>query len=323
MLWLGGGILTVLVLFLSLAIGAGTVPTTDLLRALFSPGTDSHAANILYLVRLPRMLACVLCGGSLAVSGLLIQTVLHTPLASPGIIGVNAGSGFAVVLVSFLFPAALIPRIMAAFCGALAAVLLVYGLARKTSASKLTIVLAGVAVSSLLSAFSDTLITIHPAAVMDKAAFSMGGFSGIGLPQVLPTTPIILCSVVAAMLMARQLEILTMGDEVAASLGVQVGAIRFWTLFFSALLAACAVSVGGLIGFVGLIAPHIARLLFRASFPKLIGFSFWLGSLLMLVCDLVARTLFRPFEVPTGIVLAFVGTPFFLFLLLTKRRERV
>lgn len=323
-LWLVlGGVFTLAVLLCSLGLGASQVSFGGLLQALLSPGASAHAANILYLVRLPRVLTCVLCGGALAVSGLLIQTVLHTPLASPGIMGVNAGAGFAVVLVSFLLPAAFVPRIIAAFAGALGAVLLVVGIAQKTGASKLTIVLAGVAVSSLLSAGSDALITLNPAVVMDRAAFSMGGFSGVGLRQVLPTAPIVLCCVVAALLLARHLEVLSMGDEVAASLGVRVGLTRFWVLFIAALLAACAVSIGGLIGFVGLIAPHMARLLFKASFKKLIGFSFWFGSVLMLVCDLAARVLFRPFEIATGIVLAFVGAPFFLFLLLTKRREYV
>lgn len=324
LLWIVAGcIFTVLALLGSLTMGASRISVAELLGALATPGADTHAANILYLVRLPRTLACVLCGGALAVSGLLIQTVLHTPLASPGIIGVNAGSGFAVVLVGFIFPAAFFPRIIAAFLGALGAVLAVYAIASKTGASKLTIVLAGVAVSSLLSAFSDALITVNPAAVMDRAAFAMGGFSGVGLRQVLPVAPVVVCAVIGALILARPLEILTMGDEVAASLGVRVKLGRFLALFFAAVLAACAVSIVGLIGFVGLISPHIARRLFKTSFPKLIGFSFWFGSMLMLICDLAARLLFRPFEISTGIVLAFVGAPFFLFLLLKKRRERV
>ena len=319
----GGALLTIAVILGSVALGASRVSLADLLKAVFAPVGNTHAANILFLVRLPRALACVLCGGALAVSGLLIQTVLHTPLASPGIIGVNAGSGFAVVLVSFLFPAAFIPRIIAAFLGALCAVLCVYAMASKTGASKLTIVLAGVAVSSLLTAFSDALITINPAAVMDKSAFTMGGVSGVGMRQASATAPIVLLSIFAALMLARQLEILTMGDEIAASLGVRVGLMRFLALFTAALLAACAVSIGGLIGFVGLIAPHIARLLFKTGFLKLILFSFWFGSVLMLTCDLAARVLFRPFEVPTGIVLAVVGAPFFLLLLLRKKRARV
>ena len=318
-----GAALTIAVLIGSLTLGASRIPLLELLKALLSPAENSHGANILFLVRLPRLLACVLCGGALALSGLLIQTVLHTPLASPGIIGVNAGSGFAVVLASFLFPAAFVPRIIAAFLGALCAVLIVYTIANKTGASKLTIVLAGVAVSSLLTAFSDALITINPAAVMDRSAFTMGGFSGVGMRQVSAAAPIVILSVFAALMLARQLEILTMGDELAASLGVRVGLARFSALFTAALLAACAVSIGGLIGFVGLIAPHIARLLFKTSFLKLILFSFWFGSVLMLFCDLAARVIFRPFEVPTGIVLAFIGAPFFLVLLLRKRRQRV
>ena len=318
-----GAMLTIAVLLIGLTTGASSVSAKDILQALFSPHRDTHAANILYLVRLPRMLACILCGGALAVSGLLIQTVLHTPLASPGIIGVNAGSGFAVVLVASLFPAAFLPRIIAAFLGALCAVMLVYAIARKTGASKLTIILAGVAVSGLLTALTDALVTINPAAVMDRSAFSMGGFSGVGLRQIVPGIPIVLCSVAAALLLSKHLEVLTMGDEVAASLGVRVELARFLSLFIAALLAACAVSIGGLIGFVGLIAPHMARILFKTGFLKLIAFSFWFGGMLMLICDLTARVLFRPYEISTGIVLSCIGAPFFLFLLLKRRREHL
>ena len=323
LLLLAGAALTIATVIITLTTGASSVSAGDILRALFSPQRDTHAANILFLIRLPRMLACVCCGGALAVSGLLIQTVLHTPLASPGIIGVNAGSGFAVVLVAFLFPAAFLPRIIAAFLGALCAVLLVYTIARKTGASKLTIVLAGVAVSALLTALSDALVTINPAAITDRSAFSMGGFSGVGMRQVIPAIPIVLCSVAAALLLSKHLEVLTMGDEVAASLGVRVELTRFWTLFIAALLAACAVSIGGLIGFVGLIAPHMARMLFKTGFLKLTAFSFWFGAMLMLICDLAARILFRPYEISTGIVLSCIGAPFFLFLLLQRRREHI
>lgn len=322
-LWLGAILLTLLVLFLNLSLGGSRVSLSNLWQAFLNPGSDSHAAQILYLLRLPRIAACILCGGALACSGLLIQTVLHSPLASPGIIGVNAGAGFSVVLVAFLFPAAFWPKIAAAFLGALLTVLLVYAIAKKSAASKVTIVLAGVAVSSLLTAMSDALITINPAAVMDRSSFAMGGFSAIGSRQILLTAPFILLSFVAALFLARHLEVLSMGDEVALSLGVRVSLMRFLALFCAALLAASAVSIGGLIGFVGLIAPHIARLLFKSRFLKLLLFSFWFGALLVLICDLIARRLFLPYELPTGIVLAFVGAPFFLFLLLTRRRERV
>lgn len=322
-LWgVSGVLLTLAALAASLCVGAGGLSSAELWQALLHPGAGTRAAAILYLVRLPRLLACVLCGGALAVSGLLIQTVLHTPLASPGILGVNAGAGFAVVLAAFWFPAAFLPRVAAAFIGALAAVLLVYAVAHKTGASRLTIVLAGVAVSSLLSAAGDALLTINPAAIMDKAGFAMGGFSGVGLWQAGLTAPLVLAAAVMALLLSGSLEVLTLGDEVAASLGVRVAGARFLALLCAALLAGCAVSLGGLIGFVGLVSPHIARLLFKTRFSRLILASFWFGSLLVVVCDLMARTLFMPYEIPTGIVLAFVGVPFFLFLLLGKRRGR-
>lgn len=322
-LWLAAIGLTVIILLLNLTLGGSKVPLTDLWNALLNPAQDNHAVHILFLIRLPRIGAVILCGAALSISGLLIQTVLHSPLASPGIIGVNSGAGFAVVLTAFIFPGAFWPRVVAAFCGALLSVMLVYGIARKTYASKLTIVLAGIAVSSLLTALSDALITINPSTVMDRSSFAMGGFSGVGATQVKVTLPLITFGIVFALILAPKFEILTLGDEVALSLGVNVEQTRFFAFFIAALLAASAVSIAGLIGFIGLISPHIARLLFRSNFRKLVLFSCWFGAILVLSCDLIARSLFMPFELPTGIVLSFIGAPFFLFLLLTRRRERV
>ena len=319
-LWIIFAILcTGLIMLLSLQLGVKSMSIAELIRVFFNPAKDVSTANIIYLVRLPRMLACIVCGGALATSGLLIQTILHTPLASPGIIGVNSGAGFAVVLVSVLFPAAFFPRMIGAFVGSLITVLLIYFIGSKTGASKLTIVLAGIAVSSFLVALSDTLITINPSAVIDKATFSIGGFSGVGFRQVLYAIPIVVLCLLGALYIAKNLEVLTMGDEVAKSLGVPIHKMRFIALFIAALLAASAVSIGGLIGFVGLVVPHIARLLFKSRFTKLVPFCFWLGSIFVLVCDLLARILFKPYELPAGIVLSFIGVPFFLFLLFKKR----
>lgn len=313
---------TILLIFSSLLMGSSKITLSQLWQTMFFPEQSTgFMYNIIFQVRLPRMLACILCGGALGVSGLLIQNVLHTPLASPGVVGVNAGAGFAVVFVSCFFPQSYILRIIASFLGAFIAVLIVYNVALLTGASKLVIVLSGIAISSLLSSFTDTLITIYPDAVVNKTAFSIGGFSGIGMMQVVSCIMPILGVMLACLFISPKLEVLTMGDEVAQSLGVKVSSTRMVSLMYAAVLAGCAVSMGGLLSFAGLIAPHMAKLLFELNYSKLILATFWLGSTFMLFCDLLARILLKPFEIPTGIIVSFIGSPFFLFLLFKRKRE--
>lgn len=317
-------LLSIAAALFSMCAGASSVGLSELFRLISGSGTLSPAAyNILVYVRLPRVGAAYFCGAALAVSGLLLQVSLGNGLAAPSTIGINAGAGFAVVLAGALLPLSMTTRVGAAFLGALAASLLVYALARSTGAtSKTTIVLAGVAFTSLLSAGSDAIITFFPDAVWDKTSFSIGGFSGANVDVVLSMLPVLLAGLLGAALLSPRLNLLLLGDEMAASLGLNVRLCRFLSLLCAALLAAAAVSVGGLLSFVGLLVPHGMRLVCGNDYRRLVPFSAVCGGLFLLLCDTLSRILFSPFELPVGILLSFLGAPFFLFLLL-RRKERL
>ena len=312
---------TALLLLLALCLGPSGVGPVQVLRWLSGRDVGTAAANILSYARLPRAIAACLCGAALAVSGLLLQVALGNALAAPSTIGVNAGAGFFVVLAGIVFPLSLTARTAAAFLGAFLAAMTVYGLAIRTGGSRMTIVLAGVAITSLLSAGSDALVTFRPEAVMDRSSFSIGGFGGVVIPSFQGVLPFLLAGIAGAALLSGRLNVLLLGDEVAASLGLRVRLCRFLALACAALLAACAVSIGGLLSFVGLLVPHALRFLIGTDYRWLVPFSALTGGGFLLLCDTLSRTLFSPYELPVGILLSLLGAPFFLWLLLSGKRR--
>lgn len=220
-----------------------------------------------------------------------------------------------------LFPSSvqLVPA--AAFGGACLAAFSVYLLARLTGASKSTIVLAGVAVNSILGACMDAIVTLIPDAVSSRSSFSIGGFSNVTLQQLSFAAPLIAIALLIAVLFRRELSVMALGDDVAHSLGLKPERFRAVFLVAAAMLAGSAVSFAGLISFVGLISPHMSRMICKNDSHLQIPITITFGAALCLICDLIARTAFAPYELPVGIVLSFLGAPFFLYLLL-KRKKR-
>lgn len=317
--WTALMLLTLTACVLSLGLGAVTLGPGEVVQALLSGDTGSTAGRIVHFVRLPRLCAALLCGSALAVSGMVIQTVLHNPLASPGVIGVNSSAGLAVALICAVAPSAQAFSPLAAFLGALAGVGLVVGIAQSTGASRMTLVLAGVAVSNLLGACIDAVVTLVPEALTGITDFRIGGFSGVTMEALAPAAGMILPGIIAVLLLSREMDVLSLGEELAQSLGLRVRPVRFVLLMIAALLAGAAVSFAGLVGFVGLIVPHaMRRLVGEESLPLAAGSALG-GACFVTVCDLLARTLFAPYELPVGIVLSFAGGPFFLWLLLRRR----
>lgn len=307
---------------LSLGIGSVSLSPGQILNALTGRDTTSAAARIVLYTRLPRTCAALLAGAALAVAGAVIQTVLNNPLASPGIIGVNSGAGLAVALVCAAVPTAQQYTPFVAFLGGLAGVLLVTGLAQSTGASRMTLVLAGVAISNLFSAGIDAAVTLVPEALNGVTDFRIGGFSGVTMTRLAPAAGLILVSLLLVFSLSRELDILALGSETAQSLGLAVKPVRFVLLVLAAALAGAAVSFAGLLSFVGLIVPHaMRRLAGEESFPLLISSALG-GAFFVTVCDLLSRVLFAPFELPVGILLAFAGAPFFLWLLFRQKGGR-
>ena len=315
-------ILTLAAAALSLWIGSVQLSPTQVLNALFGHDRSSPAARIVLYTRLPRTCAALLAGAALAVSGVVIQTVLNNPLASPSIIGVNSGAGLAVAIVCAAAPLAQQYTPIVAFAGALAGVLLVTGLSRRNGAARTTVVLAGVAVSALFSAGIDAVVTLVPEALNGVSDFRIGGFTGVTMKQLAPAAGMILVSLVIVFSLSQQLELLGLGGDTAQSLGLSVQPMRILLLILAAALAGAAVSFSGLLSFVGLIVPHTMRRFWgEDSLPLLVSSALG-GALFVTVCDLLARVLFAPFELPVGIVLAFAGAPFFLWLLFRQRGGR-
>lgn len=313
---------SVILFTVSLFVGASDIKVKDILSFLLGgvPARNS-VGNVIIYARLPRIISSYLCGIALALSGLLLQAALNNLLASPSIIGINSGAGFFVVLASVIFPSVFSARFPAAFLGAMLTALLVFGVAKNTRSSRTTIVMSGIAISSLMSAGIDAVITINPSVVMDKTAFSIGGFSLVSMEPMKYAVPCIIIGLAGAFLLSSRLNVLLLGDEVASSLGLNVSFCRFLTVGTAALLAASAVCIGGLISFVGLIVPHIIRNIWGSDYKWLVPFTSLMGGCFLLLCDTLARVIFSPYEIPVGIILSFLGAPFFLYLLLSKKRR--
>lgn len=316
--FLAAGGLCILAALLSLTLGVSDVTAADIWGVLCGD-RESAAARILLYLRLPRTLAALMAGAGLAGAGVIIQTLLHNPLAGPSVIGVNAGAGLAVVICAAVIPGVWgIP--IAAFLGALTAMLFIYMIAGRTS-SRATLILAGVAVNSVLTAATTAVRVLVPDALQQSFSFSVGGFANLSARTLYPACILIGCAILPALCGTRTLDILALGNDGARNLGVPVRTARLCYLILAAVLAGASVSFAGLLGFVGLIVPHLARIFTGEGTKKLLPLAMLFGAGGLTLCDVLTRVAFAPYELPVGIVMAFLGAPFFLWLLLWERKR--
>lgn len=303
----------------NLAFGAVPIPPGEVIAALLGRGSGTTASIVLY-ARLPRLCGCLLAGAALACSGVIIQGVLNNPLAAPNVIGVNSGAGLATALCCAVAPGAVRITPIAAFLGALAGVMLVLLISERAGAARITLVLAGVAISSVFSAGIDALVTFFPDALSGYTDFRIGGVKNLSMARLLPAFWVIVIALLIALSLSNELDLLLLGRETAQSLGLPAKWLRLFLLMLAAALAGAAVSFVGLLGFVGLLTPHIMRrVVGEESFPLLLSSALG-GGLLLTACDLASRIIFAPFELPLGVVLSLTGGPFFIWLLLKQRR---
>ena len=310
---------------LSLCLGAARLSPADLWNALRS-GPHDTAGWIFWYSRLPRTAACLLAGCALAVSGCVIQSVLGNKLASPSILGVNAGAGLAVNLCCAFGLLSGWSIALCSFSGAMLSVLLVVFLTTRTGASRTTVILAGVAMNSILSALSEAVITLVPDVSMLSGDFRIGGFSSVVSSRLLPAGILILLALLVLLTLSNDLDVLALGEVgnlLSGQVARSVGKIRILFLLLAALLAGAAVSFAGLLGFVGLLVPHAARKMVGSRNSLLLPFSALAGAGFVSFCDVLARILFDPYEIPVGILISAIGGPFFLLLLLKKKGGRV
>lgn len=307
----------------SLTLGATGIDVLNIISNLKNINATDSDFRILVYIRLPRALAALLAGLALAVSGVIIQAVLNNAMAAPNIIGVNSGAGFFVVLVMTMLPDSfnLIP--FSAFIGAFISCMLIYLLAKKTGAGRTSITLSGIAISSILNSGISMLKTLSPQSVLNMSSFSIGGLGGVGFDILKIPSILILVALFVSFIFSKDLDILNLGENTAKSLGMNVEKTRFIFLTIASILAGATVSFAGLLGFVGLVVPHIVRIFTGHRHRLLIPLSAIFGAELMLICDILSRTLFKPYEIPVGIILSIIGGLFFIFLILTQRKRRL
>ena len=301
---------------LGILLGSTKISLSDMLGAIVRGDYQSPEARILLYVRLPRVLGSLICGIALAVSGAVIQGVLANRLASPSIIGVNAGAGLAVTLCSAFGIIGGWQLSLFSFLGAFFAVMIVSIGAKKWGASRGTVILLGVALNAFLGAISDTVKTFIPEVSIISNDFRVGDFSAVTYAKVIPAAVAIIVAVIVLQTFASDLDVLTLGDENAKGLGLNTGVMRIVFLMLSALLAGAAVSVCGLLSFVGLLVPHAVRRIATSKAKHLVPLSALFGAGFVTLCDTLARVVFAPYELPVGIIMAFLGAPFFIFILI-------
>lgn len=327
--WLVAGGLAVLVVALTgLVIGPVVIAPGEVIRDLLGMRTNLSPTEIAIIeqIRLPRVVLGLLVGGTLAISGASYQGVFRNPLADPYLLGAAAGAGLAVTIVITGGPdngETLSAAPIAAFLGALAAVGLTYALGisgggRPTTS---TLILAGVAVGSFLTAVQTYLQQRHQDTIRQVYSWILGRLSTSGWHDVLLLLPYAAVSWIVLLTQRRVLDVLAVGDDEAATLGVDVRRVRLIVIAAASLGTAAAVSVSGLIGFVGILVPHTVRLLAGRSARVVLPLSLLLGGAFLAAADLLARTASAPDEIPIGVVTAFFGAPFFVLVLRSSRRN--
>jgi iron complex transport system permease protein len=282
---------------------------------------------IVWLIRLPRVVVAAVVGAGLATAGAMMQSLFRNPLAEPSLTGVGPGAvlGAVLVFVTGWSTVSVVMLPLSAIAGALLALFLVYAIATRGGATPITtLLLAGIAVGSFLTAVSSLLISVNIVTwqVAQEIVFwMMGGLDGRTWAHVWLSLPFVAVGLVAAMFQTRTLDLLLLGEESASALGVEIEGAKRLLVFTSALLTGASVAVAGLVGFVGLIIPHAVRLLLGPGHRTLLPASAVSGAAFLIGCDLLARTVRPPAEIRLGVVTALCGAPFFLLLLLRRLRE--
>ena len=304
---------------LFICTGTGTVKFTpgEILKALII-NDDSMERLLVWNLRFPRVLTGGLVGICLSLSGCILQGVMRNTLASPSTIGVTGGASFIGYLTLVAFPqfSHLLP--IGSIMGAFMTTMLIYGLAYQKGVSPVKMILSGMAVSALFGAFNDIIKTVFADRLGNASGFLVGGLNGTTWSTFKMMLPYALMGIFFCIFLPSKMNILMLGDETANSLGLRTEVFRFVLIVVSSLLSGAAIAAAGLISFVGLVVPHIARLLVGSDYKYLFPASTLLGFSLMTLCDTVGRVIMPPGEVPVSVILSFIGAPFFLWLLRNK-----
>lgn len=298
----------------SVAIGSAGYSFGEVLEAVFS-GEKSTTQIVVLSLRLPRVILALLIGAALSAGGALLQAVMRNPLADPGTIGVSAGAGTAAITVLLIFPNLTLSLPLFAFIGASLACVLIYVMAWKGGVDPVRIILSGVAINSVLGGYNSLLQLMNSDNLSGVLSFMNGSLSGMSWVHVRTMAIYAIVGLGLSLLCIRHANALQLGDEMAQNLGIRVNASRICLSAVSAFLAASTVSVAGMIGFVGLVVPHISRMLVGSDYKVMLPTSILLGGATLLLADTVGRTIVPGMEIPVGIIMSVAGGPFFLYML--------
>lgn len=305
---------------IALSIGSADYSIQQIFQVLFFDKTGPIRV-VIFNLRLPRIIMAIEVGACLAVAGALLQSVMRNPLADPGIIGVSAGAVTAATTILLLYPAMLSAVPLFAFGGAALACVLIYLLAWRDGVDPVRIILSGVAINTVLGSYNAFLQMLNSDNLSNVLAFINGSLSGGNWEQVSVITVYTCIGLVLGFCCIKSANVLQLGDEMAVSLGINVGRVRISLSAVAAFLAAATVTVAGMIGFIGLVVPHIARMMVGSDYKVLLPVSMLLGSVMLLAADTLGRTLIPGMEIPVGIVMAAIGGPFFLYML--RKRGKI
>lgn len=317
-------IAVIAIMIVSTGIGSVYISPWQVIRSIFSIG-DAANTMIVNTLRLPRIVVAVLVGASLAVSGALLQGVVRNPLASPDTIGITGGATLGAVTYFYFFSETITIHLLPVFAiiGACMVSLIIYLLAWKQGVTPLRLILIGIGFSAAMSSVTYMMMISGPIILANQSmTFMTGSVYGVSWSKsVLPLLPWVALLMPLVWTYSRHINVQELGEDVASSVGSRVQRQRFILLLFSIALAGAAAAFGGAIGFIGLMAPHIARKLVGPSFGALIPVSALIGALVLLIADLAGRTIFSPIDMPAGVFTACIGAPFFVYLLYRSRNR--
>jgi iron complex transport system permease protein len=312
-------ILALVAAIIAIGLGSVFIPISDILSTIFGSSSKAVNATIIWDIRLPRVLLAMIIGANIAISGALLQAVMGNPLADPGLTGVTSGAAACVLVIMLAAPqyTQFIP--IAAFVGGLIAAGIVYALAwRRTGISPVTIILSGVAVNALCGGVIGLLTIMYSDRLPAAVQWLNGSLAAKGNNALMMVLPYAIAGWILSFFAIRKANIIRLGDQVASNLGENVNRIRILLSLLAVFLAAISVAAIGMIGFVGLVVPHMARMLVGSDYKYLLPMSMALGALVLLIADTGGRTLFAPLDIPSGILMAVIGGPYFLYLMRKK-----
>ncbi|WP_312505210.1 iron ABC transporter permease [Lysinibacillus sp.] len=313
-------VVTIVVAIIAVGLGSVHISVPNILTTLLN-GHDQEGVytTIIWDIRLPRVLLALIIGASIAISGALLQAVMGNPLADPGLTGVTSGAAAFVLLILLANPELTHFIPLAAFVGGLIAAAIVYALAwRRTGITPITIILSGVAVNALCGGVIGFLSILYSERLPSAVQWMNGSLAAKGNASLHMIYLYAIIGWVLSIFAIRKANIIRLGDQVATNLGESVTRIRIMLSILAVFLAAISVAAVGMISFVGLIVPHMARLLVGSDYKYMLPMSMALGAIVLLIADTGGRTLFAPLDIPAGILMAVIGGPYFLYLMRKK-----